>query len=131
MSNKKKIAARLKEERRLTRLSQAKVANPTVRFIKINMEGMYVSQSNEKFPAVLLSSFCPLARRFYTYVQGLVPNSFYAMQCFYRRAYSIWLGLINLGHYITKAIGLRFERLNCFIGWNILFNAKEKRLFYY
>jgi thymidylate synthase len=47
---------------------------------------------------------------------GLVLNSFYAIQYFYRRAYGNWLGLINLGHFIAQETGLKFERLNCFVG---------------
>ncbi|MES2458195.1 MAG: thymidylate synthase [Bacteroidota bacterium] len=47
---------------------------------------------------------------------GLVLNSFYAIQFFYRRAYGNWLGLINLGKFIAQETGLEFERLNCFIG---------------
>ena len=47
---------------------------------------------------------------------GLILNSFYAIQFFYKRAYGNWLGLINLGMFVAKESGLRFERFNCFIG---------------
>lgn len=47
---------------------------------------------------------------------GLVLNSFYAVQHFYRRAYGNWLGLIYLGKFIAQETGLNFERMNCFIG---------------
>lgn len=47
---------------------------------------------------------------------GLILNSFYAIQFFYKRAYGNWLGLINLGKFVAKESGLRFERFNCFIG---------------
>lgn len=48
--------------------------------------------------------------------RGLILNSFYAIQFFYKRAYGNWLGLINLGKFVAKESGLRFERFNCFIG---------------
>ena len=54
---------------------------------------------------------------------GLVLNSFYAIQFFYRRAYGNWLGLINLGKFIAQETGLEFERLNCFIGVEQLDNV--------
>jgi thymidylate synthase len=47
---------------------------------------------------------------------GLILNSFYAIQFFYKRAYGNWLGLINLGKFVAKESGLKFERFNCFIG---------------
>ncbi|QXV63985.1 thymidylate synthase [Mucilaginibacter sp. 21P] len=47
---------------------------------------------------------------------GLILNSFYAIQFFYKRSYGNWLGLINLGKFVAKEAGLRFERFNCFIG---------------
>lgn len=47
---------------------------------------------------------------------GLILNSFYAIQFFYKRSYGNWLGLINLGKFVAKESGLRFERFNCFIG---------------
>jgi thymidylate synthase len=47
---------------------------------------------------------------------GLILNSFYAIQFFYKRSYGNWLGLINLGKFVAKESGLKFERFNCFIG---------------
>lgn len=47
---------------------------------------------------------------------GLILNSFYAIQFFYKRAYGNWLGLINLGKFVAREAGLEFERFNCFIG---------------
>ncbi|MFC4213414.1 hypothetical protein ACFOWA_19635 [Pedobacter lithocola] len=47
---------------------------------------------------------------------GLIMNSFYAVQYFYRRAYGNWHGLIKLGEFVARETGLEFERLNCFIG---------------
>ena len=57
---------------------------------------------------------------------GLVLNSFYAMQYFYRRAYGNWLGLINLGHFIAKESGLELERMNCFVGVEHLDEVTKK-----
>ena len=58
---------------------------------------------------------------------GLVLNSFYAIQYLYRRAYGNWLGLINLGKFISRETGIEFERFNCFIGVEKLdkLNRKE------
>jgi thymidylate synthase len=47
---------------------------------------------------------------------GLVLNSFYAIQYLYRRAYGNWLGLINLGKFISNELDMEFERFNCYIG---------------
>jgi thymidylate synthase len=56
---------------------------------------------------------------------GLILNSFYAIQFFYKRAYGNWLGLINLGKFIAKESGLKFERFNCFIGAETLDNITK------
>lgn len=47
---------------------------------------------------------------------GLVLNSFYAIQHLYRRAYGNWLGLINLGEFVANETNLKFEKFNCHIG---------------
>ncbi|WP_412468854.1 ImmA/IrrE family metallo-endopeptidase [Pedobacter sp. KLB.chiD] len=48
----------------------------TVRFIDINMEGMYISQSSGKHPTVLISSKRPMARRVYTCAHELGHHVF-------------------------------------------------------
>lgn len=48
--------------------------------------------------------------------EGLVLNSFYAIQYLYRRGYGNWLGLINLGKFVANELNLEFERFNCYIG---------------
>ncbi len=48
--------------------------------------------------------------------KGLVINSFYAMQYLYKKAYGNWLGLINLGKFVAKELGIPLERFNCHIG---------------
>lgn len=57
---------------------------------------------------------------------GLVLNGFYALQFLYRRAYGNWLGLINLGKFIASEAGLKFERLNCYIGVEYLDELKKE-----
>ncbi|WP_342084851.1 hypothetical protein [Dyadobacter sp. OTU695] len=47
---------------------------------------------------------------------GLVLNSFYAIQYLFKKAYGNWLGLVLLGKFVAREVGLEFERLNCFIG---------------
>lgn len=47
---------------------------------------------------------------------GLILNSFYAIQYLYERGYGNWLGLINLGKFIANEANIEFERFNCFIG---------------
>jgi thymidylate synthase len=51
---------------------------------------------------------------------GLIMNGFYAIQYVYRRAYGNWLGLINLGKFIANELGIEFERLNCYVGVEVL-----------
>ncbi len=46
---------------------------------------------------------------------GLVLNSFYALQHLYDKAYGNWLGLINLGEFVSNELDMPFERFNCFI----------------
>jgi len=47
--------------------------------------------------------------------KGLVLNSFYAIQHIYSKAYGNWLGLINLGKFVSGELGIPFERFNCFV----------------
>ncbi len=47
--------------------------------------------------------------------EGLVLNSFYAVQHIFEKAYGNWLGLINLGKFVSGELGIEFERFNCFI----------------
>jgi hypothetical protein len=43
-------------------------------------------------------------------------NAFYPTQYIFDRAYGNYLGLCHLGHYIAQQSGMRFSRLNCFVG---------------
>jgi thymidylate synthase len=56
---------------------------------------------------------------------GLILNSFYAIQYLYRRAYGNWLGLINLGKFVSNELELELERFNCFIGIEQLDHIKK------
>lgn len=46
---------------------------------------------------------------------GLVLNSFYALQYLYKKAYGNWLGLINLGQFVASELNIPLERFNCFV----------------
>src|SRR4051812_48898113 len=48
----------------------------TVRFVDINMEGVYVTQKNCKFPTILLSNLRPLPRRCFTCAHELGHHAF-------------------------------------------------------
>ncbi|MDP9082048.1 MAG: thymidylate synthase [Bacteroidota bacterium] len=95
---------------------QASIFDPT----KDHTTGMF-----QKFPCLQHVTFYKSEKG------GLVLNSFYAMQYFYRRAYGNWLGLVNLGKFVARESGLEFERLNCFVGVEHLDNitkAEAKKL---
>ncbi len=80
---------------------QASVFNPS----KDHSEGFY-----QKFPCLQHVTFYKSENG------GLILNGFYAVQYLYQRAYGNWLGLINLGKFVAKELGLEFERFNCYMG---------------
>jgi hypothetical protein len=90
---------------------QASIFDPT----RDHTDGIY-----QKFPCLQHVTFYKSEHG------GLVLNSFYAMQYFYRRAYGNWLGLINLGKFVARESGLEFERFNCFIGVEKLDNIRKE-----
>jgi len=90
---------------------QASIFDPT----KDHTDGIY-----QKFPCLQHVTFYKSENG------GLVLNSFYAMQYFYRRAYGNWLGLINLGKFVARESGLEFERFNCYVGVEKLDNIKKE-----
>lgn len=47
---------------------------------------------------------------------GLILNAFYPSEYVFDRGYGNYLGLCWLGTFMAKQMGLRFSRLNCFIG---------------
>ncbi len=48
--------------------------------------------------------------------QGLAVNAYYPAQYIFDRAYGNYLGLCHLGYFMASELGLRFVRLNCFVG---------------
>ena len=46
----------------------------------------------------------------------LTLNAFYATQQIFEKAYGNYLGLCRLGDFMAHEMGLKFERMNCFIG---------------
>jgi len=89
---------------------QASILDPTTDHSNSAMQG---------FPCLQHVTF------FKTKSGGLILNSFYAIQFFYKRSYGNWLGLINLGKFVAKEAGLEFERFNCFIGVEHLDHLKQ------
>ena len=106
------IIAALQDKKGIRRSKlQASIFDPT----KDHSDGIY-----QKFPCLQHVTFYKSENG------GLVLNSFYAMQYFYRRAYGNWLGLINLGKFVARESGLEFERFNCYIGVEKLDNIKKE-----
>lgn len=48
--------------------------------------------------------------------EGLILNAFYATQQIVRKGYGNYLGLSHLGGFMAKEMGLKFVRLNVFVG---------------
>ncbi len=48
---------------------------------------------------------------------GLAVHALYPTQYIFDRAYGNYLGLCHLGAFIAQQTGMRFIRLNCFVGW--------------
>lgn len=44
-------------------------------------------------------------------------HAFYPTQYIFDRAYGNYLGLCQLGAFVAHQTGMRFRRLNCFVGW--------------
>ena len=91
---------------------QASIFDPT----KDHVNGPY-----QKFPCLQHVTF------YKSETEGLILNSFYAIQYLYQRAYGNWLGLINLGKFIANECNLEFERFNCFIGVEKLDHLKKEQ----
>lgn len=69
----------------------------------------HITDAYQGFPCLQHLTF------YVTKEKGLVLNSFYAIQHLYEKAYGNWLGLINLGKFVSEEIGIPFERFNCFV----------------
>ncbi|MBE9214707.1 thymidylate synthase [Plectonema cf. radiosum LEGE 06105] len=56
----------------------------------------------------------------------LILNAFYATQKILEKGYGNYLGLCRLGHFMASEMGLKFERMNCFVGVAKMETAKYK-----
>ena len=63
------------------------------------------------FPCLQHISFVPNNKD-----ETLIINAFYATQQLINKAYGNYLGLCRLGHFMAHEMGLKFDRMNCFIG---------------
>jgi len=105
------IISALKSKKSVRRSKlQAGIFDPTTDHTNSQMQG---------FPCLQHVTF------FRTKEGGLIINSFYAVQFFFKRAYGNWLGIINLGKFVAQETGLELERFNCFIGAEVLDNIKR------
>jgi hypothetical protein len=71
----------------------------------------HVRQAQLGFPCLQHVSFVPNKKE-----ETLTLNAFYATQKLFNKAYGNYLGLCRLGNFMAHEMGLRFERMNCFIG---------------
>ncbi len=70
----------------------------------------HVNSAQLAFPCLQHISFVPQNDK------TLVLNAFYATQQIFEKAYGNYLGLCRLGDFMAQEMGLKFERMNCFIG---------------
>lgn len=61
------------------------------------------------------------------YSSEIAVNAFYPTQYLLDRGYGNYLGLCHLGAFIAECAGLRFSRLNCYVGLPIV-NVSKARL---
>lgn len=108
------IISSLQEDSKNNRRSklQASIFNPEIDHTNAMYQG---------FPCLQHVTF------YKTKNDGLVLNSFYAIQHLYRRAYGNWLGLINLGEFVARETNLKLERFNCHIGVEQLDRLTKKQ----
>jgi hypothetical protein len=69
----------------------------------------HVGSAQLGFPCLQHVSFVPLGR-------DLVINAFYATQQLFDKAYGNYLGLVQLGAFMAKAMNLVLSRVNVFVG---------------
>lgn len=58
----------------------------------------------------------------------LAMNAFYPTQYIFDRAYGNYLGLCHLGFFMAHEMGLKFRRLNCFVGHPELGDVRKQDL---
>jgi hypothetical protein len=71
----------------------------------------HTGAAQQPFPCLQHISLVPDAK---SGTLGL--NAFYATQQLFVKAYGNWLGLARLGSFLAHEMGLRFDRLTCFVG---------------
>ncbi len=71
----------------------------------------HVRNAQLGFPCLGHISFVPNNKD-----KTLVLNAFYATQQILSKAYGNYLGLCKLGNFMAHEMGLKFERMNCFVG---------------
>jgi len=69
----------------------------------------HVATAQLGFPCLQHVSFEPTSA-------GLVVNAFYATQQIFDKAYGNYLGLIQLGNFMAKELGMQLARLNVMVG---------------
>ncbi len=83
----------------------------------------HVRNAQLGFPCLQHVSFTPIKK------DGiLILNAFYATQQLLEKAYGNYLGLCRLGNFMAHEMGLKFERLNCFVGVEKLDKVPKKDL---
>jgi hypothetical protein len=79
----------------------------------------HITTAQLPFPCLQHVSFIPQEK-------SLILNAFYATQQLFNKAYGNYLGLCRLGDFMAHEMGLRFERMNCFVGVAKMDNIKKK-----
>ena len=79
----------------------------------------HISTAQIPFPCLQHISFIPEKK-------SLIMNAFYASQKLFNKAYGNYLGLCRLGDFMAHEMGLRFERMNCFVGVAKIDNINKK-----
>jgi hypothetical protein len=78
-------------------------------------------QPQRGFPCMQQVAFAPDSER------GTVAMSaFYASQYLFKRAYGNYLGLCRLGRFMAHEMGLRLERMTCYVGYAHLDDSPSK-----
>ena len=70
----------------------------------------HIASAQIPFPCLQHVSFVPEEK------DSLILNAFYATQQLFHKSYGNYLGLCRLGNFMATEMGLRFSRMNCFIG---------------
>ncbi len=73
----------------------------------------HTNSRQQGFPCLHQVCFTPLGNNGN---EGLAVTGFYATQHIFTKAYGNYLGLIRLGHFVAKALGLKLKRMTCFAG---------------